>query len=601
MAQPSAASAMDQTQNISDPSPKLGAHSAADHPEVTPGHASKPPPLPAKRSVTSLKTSSLAGSDSSKPLERKDVIARMLAAKAGKLLPSHTEPSKRTTLSPEVRPDSLKHPEAPISAPSKATDSLSVQPRHQLPAETRVKEKNKAQTELARQRIEQLKKQGLGKIQTRPPPDSGTVLMPVQPLSSSNSPLQSIAPQTLPQPAHSSTLSHPLPDRPPEPEPAPPSRIPGLFMTSSEVPELPEPQSISNHQNQPRETASSKVRVPPRKRPRASDFTDDPIPAPQKRPFGPEIRARSPDQRVIIDISEDEYMYGSDNNDDEGPNPSVIDAGIGPDNRAASRQRIIRDLPPLTDFPSRVAHSYLTSPATSGPQTPGRGREQADLRTKDLEILAMHQRIAELEKRRKEKQAASRVQSPGTSGRSATTSVVEAPTVTSGEEPQKTSAPEDCHPKISSPRTPGVESIVHGEGLEAQHPQIESTTTHVVATNLQSSPSARSSASFDRRKLEEMRQKVLRKMDIESGLPILEAELHKYESKLAQFREKSERLMAEIAKGKAGKRRLVEELDDLGIETAGLSLEEIQAATQRLDEDQGSISNTQGERSLGKI
>jgi hypothetical protein len=220
---------------------------------------------------------------------------------------------------------------------------------------------------------------------------------------------------------------------------------------------------------------------------------------------------------------------------------------------------------------------------------------------KDLEILAMRQRIAELEKRRKEKQAASRVQSPGTSGRSATTSVVEASTLASAEEPQRTPAPEDYRPETSSSRTPEVESIVRGEGLEAQHPQIKSTTTRVVATDLQSSPSARSCTSLERRKLEEMRQKFLRKMDIESGLPILEAELQKYETKLAQFREESERLMAEIAKGKAGKRRLVEELDGLGIETAGLSLDEIQAATQRLDEDQGSTSSTQGERSLGNV
>src|SRR5205085_1590006 len=136
-------------------------------------------------------------------------------------------------------------------------------------------------------------------------------------------------------------------------------------------------------------------------------------------------------------------------------------------------------------------------------QTPGRGREQADLRMKDLEILAMHQRIAELEKRRKEKQAASRVQSPGTSGRSATTSVVETPTVSLRQDPQRMSAPEDYGPKISSSRTPDVESIVPDEGLEKlAHVEFNSATLHAVTTDPQSSPSTRSCALLNRKKLQ---------------------------------------------------------------------------------------------------
>jgi hypothetical protein len=70
----------------------------------------------------------------------------------------------------------------------------------------------------------------------------------------------------------------------------------------------------------------------------------------------------------------------------------------------------------------------------------------------------------------------------------------------------------------------------------------------------------------------------MRKQEIESGLPLLEDELLKTEAKLAQCREEEKKLLAEIAKGREGRLRLVEELQALGIETDGLTMEELQQA-----------------------
>jgi hypothetical protein len=80
------------------------------------------------------------------------------------------------------------------------------------------------------------------------------------------------------------------------------------------------------------------------------------------------------------------------------------------------------------------------------------------------------------------------------------------------------------------------------------------------------------------RHVEEIRQKLMRKQEIESGLPLLEDELLKTEAKLAQCREEEKKLLAEIAKGREGRLRLVQELQALGIETDGLTMEELQQA-----------------------
>ncbi|KAK2738476.1 hypothetical protein FQN55_000530 [Onygenales sp. PD_40] len=531
-------------------------------------------------------TKNVPAPNSGKPLERKDVIARMLAAKAGKP-PTGAEAAKSPAQSPEAT-TSPRH--SLISGTSAAIDTeVSAPQSQQLPTESRMKERNKAQTELARQRMEQLKKQGLMRSQTRAATESPSATqLAITASGSSQRPVlqPSSQPSQLP-----SSLSHPLPDRPPEPDQATTARIPGLFMTSSEPTNV-ENEKLSTNSNDlvpTSEQKSTKIRAP-RKRPRASDFTDEPSPAPQQKQFGQEPKQPSTEHRVIIDISEDEFMYGSDGDSTEHQLSTPQLPVAQSDKNPPPTQPTMRDFPPLFDLPSRN-YSHRSTPALVGPQTPGRGKEQADLHVKNMEILAMRQKIAELERRHKEKhkekQAASRVESPSVSARSMTTSADESPSIPSHQEPQLQPITETGY--VETPMSqPGLFAPITKSPKTRVGYAIESSP---IAPGALRSQSVLSQSSLDPSQLESMRQKFLRKKEIESGLPVLEAELEKSVARLAKFREEEQRLLAEIEKGRAGKRRLVEELESLGIETSGLTMEELQATKDRLEEAEDGNKN----------
>ncbi|ODH39095.1 hypothetical protein ACO22_02027 [Paracoccidioides brasiliensis] len=514
--------------------------------------------------------------NASKPMERKDLIAQMLAAKAGK--PSgNLEPGKSEDLKELIAPQKqLTLPSNDTHRDAKGPAQKSLQ---QTASETRAKEKNKAQTELARQRMEQLKKQGLLRTQTQPVVESpvATQSIPASagPALYQKNPIQ-------PSPSHTlqtrPSLSHPLPSRPPEPEPPSPARIPGLFMTSSEPPKVERPSVPNGDSIESTQPLSRKIRSP-RKRPRASDFTDDPSPIPPKRKFAEEGRAASPQLKVIIDISDDEFIYGSDI---DAPVPERSASGpaiAGSDGHATSTLLPSRDFPPLSDFHSRN-YSHRSTPAVSLPQTPGRVKEQDDLHVKHMEILAMRRKIAELEKRQKEKLSTSRLDSPGALVRQTTTSAEENGSVitTQGLQWKSTVAALPDKPPSSQH---GNSSVVLSNPEGVMNPGAQSTPNSVSSMRIQL---VLSETPFDSNQIESIRKKFMRKKEIESGLPALEAELQRSEARLLQFREEEQRLLAEIEKGRAGKQRLVEELDALGIETAELSIEELQATKDRLEE-----------------
>ncbi|OJD27299.1 hypothetical protein ACJ73_01309 [Blastomyces percursus] len=508
--------------------------------------------------------------DSSKPMERKDIIARMLANKAAKA-PSTIEPAKSENSKKSIPLQKS------LLIPANDTASTARMPTSQSPpqctSETRAKEKNKAQTELARQRMEQLKKQGIGRSQNRsavePPivaqrlPASNSLTRSSQ---NSNSPSQSSQP--LP------SLSHPLPSRPPAPELSSTARIPGLFMTSSEPTKTQEVSINSNNTIPSTEPSSTKIRAP-RKRPRASDFTDEPSPALHKTQFTQEKSVASTQHKVIIDISEDEFMYGSDNDTAEPNGPGAESPFVGSGRTSTSNQLLTRDLPPLSDFPSRN-YSHRSTPGVSTPQPRNRGKGPDDL---NAELQAMRQRIAEYEQRKKAKQSASRVESLGAlAAHSAITSADESSSV----------APEaQCKPTIETKLVVPPSSQPENSLAHSTSPQ------KIVNSGIQANPnsdgaprsqSVLTQGSLKPTHIESIRKKFMRKREIESGLPILEAELQKSEARLRQFREEEQSLLAEIEKGKAGKRLLIEELEALGIETAGLSMEELQATKDRLEE-----------------
>ena len=94
---------------------------------------------------------------------------------------------------------------------------------------------------------------------------------------------------------------------------------------------------------------------------------------------------------------------------------------------------------------------------------------------------------------------------------------------------------------------------------------------------------AKDLSSMDSAQLEAMRSMLFRKREIESGLPALDAEIKHSEFKLSELQKDEESLLLDIAKGRQGRQQLIKELEDLGLELNGLTLEEIEAAQHKLE------------------
>ncbi|KAI1972078.1 hypothetical protein LOZ53_005124 [Ophidiomyces ophidiicola] len=489
-----------------------------------------------------------------KPLERKDLIARMLAAKAGKSVTTQNLQQDTTSF------DSAKENIPPPEAASNIADSC--QP---LSEEARSKEKNKAQTELARQRIEQLKKNGLLKSQSQSASASvsGSPSGPSS-TTTSNIPEPMPSPQDV-RPLQPLPMKHPLPEKPPDPAVTEPTstRIPGLFMTNVESADQKTSQSQNDRSVSTLEVSSSIVRLP-RKRPRASDFTDDVVEEPPQKQIEQDHRNSGSGHKVIIDISDEESIYGPDAEESSSSHNTSMGMSTA---STISKPLAIRENAQFSDIPPRSIQSFRSPSSGTLPQAPIKGRDEGNIRS---EILIMRQRIAELEKRRDAKRAA-QAQST-TPVRSDQHPIMNLPPEQKVQTPQQL---QRFNPADNSPA-----NTSYSPALRRTVP--ENIPSSPIATPL-NSPSARSWPSLEPKKAAELRQKFLRKKEIESGLPVLDAELSKSEAKLAHFREEEKKLLAEIAKGKAGKRRLVEELEELGVETDGLTLEELQLTRERLE------------------
>jgi hypothetical protein len=258
---------------------------------------------------------------------------------------------------------------------AKPPPAIPVDAARSVPKEALVKEKSKAQTELARQRIEELKRQTLLKTQKL----AQANLPPIQ--------LESPAP----------AIQHPLPLRPPVPESRRSAGLPGLLMAGLEQephePLASEPVHVMDLDSTPMSQTSQ------RKRPRASDF-DEPV-APPKKHFNPAVTRFDPADKLIIAISDDESLYG----DDEDDNMELD---------SSSEQEPVPIVTSTIVNPSVQSNPPTTRASTATPQGPSSLSDQGDIRLKDMEIQAMRRKIAELELRRKSKLAASRTQSPRT-------------------------------------------------------------------------------------------------------------------------------------------------------------------------------------------
>jgi hypothetical protein len=194
-------------------------------------------------------------------------------------------------------------------------------------------------------------------------------------------------------------LQHPLPNRPPAIKSPLNSNIPDLFMADSET--TPESQTKDSLKRFA-ENLHVAVRSSHKKRPRASDFDD--IGPSSKRTF-------SSEDRLIIDISEDDSMYGDDED-------SHMDIFHGIAHIPRNDQTPSSDANNLSASDCSLNKSeQMFSQSLKFQSYQGRSRgskDTEDLRQKDLQIIAMRKKIAELELRKRARLAASRTNSPGT-------------------------------------------------------------------------------------------------------------------------------------------------------------------------------------------
>ncbi|PLB45882.1 hypothetical protein P170DRAFT_254313 [Aspergillus steynii IBT 23096] len=460
--------------------------------------------------------------DMAKPMERKEVIARMLAAKAAK--------TSGASESPQA--DELKESPTQESSSASRIDNTDPAPLG-VPTkekEVRAKEKNKAQTELARQRIEQLKKQGLMRNQQKSQPES-------KPLENGPSNGENQNSDTADEVA---AIQHSLPERPPDPESDISARIPGLFMTESK-----EDQSQDAYVTPVQGLvidSTPQPRANQRKRPRASDF-DEPIYL-AKNELNNGGHYTAPEPRLIIDISDDEFYDDNDDDDDDSMDIETSTGYMSRDNGSTAPETSLRALESLPSRPLSASQGFST------PQSNSRGGDQDHLRRKNLEIQAMHRRIAELEQRKKAKLTVSRTQSPRS---------VELP--------------------LPTPPEPSAAQDTESYSIDLAGPDEEFTCP---ATQNGHSPGQVSSSTMDIAYFEKMRSRILRKREIESGVPALDAEIHKSETRLADLKSEEGKVLLEISRGKEGRKQLQDELNNINMELNGLTLDEVDAALVRL-------------------
>ena len=389
-----------------------------------------------------------------KIVDRKEYIARMLAAKAGKPTVSASTPVLSQT---SAITDTEAHAEARLSAipapivpaailqpPCDFTDTSLGTPKDDLGVDT----KRKAQTDLARQKIEALKLRESLQQQAR----SATSNNEQNPANRVPSILaERSAPTSQALPNRQSSYFSPASQKPP-------FNIPGLFMTSDPLEtansskpsasddsivtlqavgdatfgssqellsphvatsaellavnktlSLPE-NPLDRNSNLP--ATISTISSSNRKRQRASDSIDS-LSIKVKRPLG-----QQEDASVIIDISDDDISNetsGDESLETADPRDSVPRGPhvIAPSNGKRSPPK---SLPPLTDLPQRKKSVMMTPPTA---QASGQSGDLNGLKSKEMEIEVMNRKIAELEQRiaTKAKQNTSRSHSPGTSSR----------------------------------------------------------------------------------------------------------------------------------------------------------------------------------------
>ncbi|KAL8973489.1 MAG: hypothetical protein Q9197_002263 [Variospora fuerteventurae] len=583
-------------QNMTTPTPAAFPNISQPHVQTSASTKASKPPVP--KAVP-------------KPIDRKDYVARLLAAKAGKTV--------STANAPKASPNPAQqncNGECPPGVHDRAggadAANISHTPSNDIPSGTKnaaAEAKKREQTELARRKIEELKrrsealKKGSSATSEAPPPAASAPPSPPERLSQAltvgNTTSSTLSALRHEKPQNSYFSSHDTV-----------FALPGLFMSSQ--PSQPritsEPVQVVSHSVESQQTVEDKLvavsdavaaphsmraasesaepdshentaseKVPfsksstprainnPRKRPTALDFIES-IPA----KVGKISHSSRAENSVVFEVSDDEE--GESVGDASEMLPGHEQGVKTTDTRevqaprsGSMEQANLRQHPALSGSLGTTEQRKRT-PSTSGQasQAPFKYRESGGLRSNEEEIARMKRRIAEMEERRRSKQAASPAQTPGPS-------VHMVSSVPSGDSIVRTSITSGPVRRLSDPSShvpngqvensegilenaPRSESSVHTEvPLEQQMEDIEIEHSEA-AQPLEAVANTSMNGSTDPQR---------RRAEIESRIPSMSATVEEYMSKLQRLQQEQATLQAGLQKEMDEQRALQEELDKI--------------------------------------
>jgi archaellum component FlaC len=406
----------------------------------------------------STKVTAPAAASAPSPVDRKDYIARLQAARLAAKQPSTTKSSPQQQTPPATTA-------APLAAVKTPQETMTPTKKSTVTEEQKARN-----TEVIRQRLEQLRAKNKQSLPSRPN-TSGT-----------NTPVSQ---------SQASSFGG----------------IPGLFMNA--------PSSSSNGVAAPKS-------IPPPSSHKASD-TETSTPrgsvTPYTRPLG-----QSPysyhEESMIIQVSDDE-SNGSDMDidDDQAPsNPPVARQGPG-------------SIPGLPRRPAQ-AETVSSIMSTSGPQTPSSSARTGEMTSKEKELAAMKLTLKKkLAEQKRVREAAAAAATPAT-------------------------------PKTLPPKPPSQSTNTEKVSLpqKAASPSLKRN---------QPGSSENNNNPVDRKRR--------RRTEIQEQLPSLDDEIANNEAEMARIAKDLERLKANNERILQDKHRLTKELEELGIDTEGMSHAELRA------------------------
>lgn len=524
------------------PTLKSAAMTVAPSPAAAPVQvpaAKAPVAAPSAKPAPVIATSGLqsaAVKPAPSPVDRKDYIARLQALKKSNK-PSAAQSTSQEPAQLSAPPTALEVPSAapkapasaPLVAPAARTEppATAVTPQDAPAAKSTSAAEAERKTALIRERLQRLKAAGLAKGAT---------------------------------PSASST---PVSKRSPKPEPpasSPFSKIPGLFMnsTTAQVPtNSPSPVRTGAAPPPPKTflpglyaqlpvTLQPENKAAGRKRPVASDFDD--VATTSSGPTYTRPLGQSPHEHdsesLIIEVSDDES---------DGSDMDLDDTQVeGRSAKKSSHTGLIRNGAPTSwsGLPPRPGSSALNTPP--GARTPGIADNKI-LEEKDRTIQIMKLKIAEMERKKKEEQA-----HKAAAASAKQEAIIRATEIAADAAPQVAKGQSTATPQ-SSPRESGAQNGAQIATLSSQ--------PVVVPVDIFGD----SSQSRKRRAVE-----------AQAAVRALDDEHKRRTERLAEIQREMEELMKWKDHYQIEKERLQKDLEEYGVDTEGMTNDEMQAEKDRI-------------------